>query len=71
MKKDLLNQKIEGEFGHCEGDTIVGGKNIANSGAVLTLVEKKTRFQITIKMYDRKALTVVKAIKKSKENTQN
>lgn len=54
------------EFGHWEGDTIVGGKNIANSGAVLTLVERKTRFQITIKMYDRKALTVVKAIKKIK-----
>lgn len=54
------------EFGHWEGDTIVGSKNIANSGAVLTLVERKTRFQITIKMYDRKALTVVKAIKKIK-----
>lgn len=54
------------EFGHWEGDTIVGGKNIANSGAVLTLVERKTRFQITIKMYNRKALTVVKAVKKIK-----
>lgn len=54
------------EFGHWEGDTIVGGKNIANSGAVLTLVERKTRFQITIKMYDRKALTVVKAVKEIK-----
>ena len=32
------------EFGHWEGDTIVGGKNIANSSAVLTLVERKTRF---------------------------
>lgn len=54
------------EFGHWEGDTIVGGRNISNSGAVFTLVERKTRFQIAIKMYDRKADTVYKAIKKIK-----
>ena len=51
------------EFGHWEGDTIVGGRNIKNSGAVFTLVERKTRFQLTIKMKDRKANTVYKAIK--------
>ena len=55
------------EFGHWEGDTIVGGRNIPNSGAVLTLVERKTRFQITIKMYDRKADTVYNAIKRIKK----
>lgn len=54
------------EFGHWEGDTIVGSSKIENSGAVLTLVERKTRFQITIKMYDRKANTVYKSIKKIK-----
>ena len=51
------------EFGHWEGDTIVGSRNIPNSGAVLTLVERKTRFQLTIKMKNRKANTVYKAIK--------
>lgn len=55
------------EFGHWEGDTIVGSNKIEHSGAVLTLVERKTRFQITIKMYDRKADTVYKAIKKIKK----
>lgn len=55
------------EFGHWEGDTIVGGRNIPNSGAVLTLVERKTRFQITIKMKDRKADTVYHSIKKIKK----
>ena len=54
-------------FGHWEGDTIVGSTKIKNSGAVLTLVERKTRFLITIKMKNRKALTVVKAIKKIKQ----
>ena len=55
------------EFGHWEGDTIVGGRNIPNSGAVFTLVERKTRFQITIKCKDRKALTIYKAVKKIKK----
>ena len=51
------------EFGHWEGATIVGSRNIKNSGAIFTLVERKTRFQLTIKMKDRKANTVYKAIK--------
>ncbi len=55
------------EFGHWEGDTIVGSRTIPNSGAVFTLVERKTRFQITIKCRDRKALTIYKAVKKIKK----
>lgn len=55
------------EFGHWEGDTIVGSTKIKNSGAVFTLVERKTRFQIIIKCKDRKALTIYKAIKKIKK----
>lgn len=55
------------EFGHWEGDTIVGSNKIKNSGAVFTLVERKTRFQITIKCKDRKAFTILKAIKKIKQ----
>ena len=51
------------EFGHWEGDTVVGGRNKKNSGAVFTLVERKTRFQLVIKMKDRKADTVYKAVK--------
>lgn len=51
------------EFGHWEGDTIVGGRNKKNSGAVFTLVERKTRFQLVIKMKDRNANTVYKAVK--------
>ena len=54
------------EFGHWEGDTIVGSTNIKNSGADFTLVERKTRFQITIKCENRKALTIYKAVKKIK-----
>ena len=56
------------EFGHWEGDTIVGGRSAPNTGAVLTLVERKTRYQLTIKMKNRKADTVYKAKKKKKKN---
>ena len=55
------------EFGHWEGDTIVGSRTIPNSGAIFTLVERKTRFQITIKLKDRKAETIYKAVKKIKQ----
>ena len=55
------------EFGHWEGDTIVGSRIIPNSGAILTLVERKTRFQLVIKMNDRKASTIIKAIKNLKK----
>ena len=54
------------EFGNWERDTIVGSRTIPNSGAVFTLVERKTRFQITIKCKDRKSLTIYKAVKKIK-----
>lgn len=52
------------EFGHWEGDTIVGGSKIPNSGAVLTLVERMTRFQITIPLKDRTAKSVRLAFNK-------
>ena len=55
------------EFGHWEGDTIVGSSNIKNSGAVLTLVERKTRFQMVVKLKDRKAKTIRKAFYKLKK----
>ena len=57
------------EFGRWEGDTIVGSRTIPNSDAIFTLVERKTRFQITIKCKDRKALTIYKAIKKIKKKS--
>lgn len=55
------------EFGHWEGDTVVGSSKIENSGACFTLVERKTRFQIVIKMKDRKSDTILKAVKKIKK----
>ena len=67
----LFKPTDRGEFGHWERDTIVDSKNIKNSGTVLTLVERKTIFQLTIKLKNRKSDTVFKAIKKLKINILN
>lgn len=50
---------------------MIGSNNIKNSGAGFTLVERKTRFQITIKCENKKALTIYKTVKKIKKNTLN
>ncbi|MGL5720392.1 MAG: IS30 family transposase, partial [Alphaproteobacteria bacterium] len=51
------------EFGHWEGDLIVGGRS-GNSGALLTLLERKTRKEIIIKIKCKSAKQVFMAINK-------
>ena len=48
------------EFGHWEIDTVIGRK--CEGDCVLTLTERKTRKEFILKMKDRSALSVVKAI---------
>jgi len=50
-------------FGHWEGDLIVGGRD-AQSGALLTLLERKTRFEIAIPLKKKTAKCVFMAINK-------
>lgn len=71
LEKRPFKPEDRSEFGHWEGDTIVGSNNIKNSGAGFTLVERKTRFQITIKCENKKALTIYKTVNKIKKNTLN
>ena len=71
LEKRPFKPEDRSEFGHWEGDTIVGSNNIKNSGAGFTSVERKTRFQITIKCENKKALTIYKTVKKIKKNTLN
>ena len=54
--KSVLSRR---EFGHWEGDTVIGKKG--TKGVFLTLLERKTRFLISLWMPDRKNETVVKA----------
>ncbi len=67
IEKRPFEPEDRSEFGHWEGDTIVGSNKIKNSGAVLTLVERKTRFQMVVKLKNRKAKTIRKAFYKLKE----
>lgn len=49
------------EFGHWEMDTVYSGKRRSRS-ALLTMTERKTRKEIIIKLQDRKADTVIRAV---------
>lgn len=55
-----INERLE--FGHWEGDTVVGSKK--SSEVLLTLVERKTRQTIIIKLKNRKSKTILMAINK-------
>ena len=55
-----INERLE--FGHWEGDTVVGSKK--GNEVLLTLVERKTRQTIIIKLKNRKSKTVLMAINK-------
>ena len=56
---DLIIILISSEFGHLEGDTIVG---IHHKSAVITLVERLSKVIITIKPNGRKALDIETAL---------
>lgn len=56
--KDILKRK---EYGHWEMDTVVGGKKKSNK-VLLVLTERMTREEIIIKIANKKAESVVKAL---------
>lgn len=58
--EDILKRK---EFGHREAD-LVKGKRKKSQPAVLTLVERKTRYALTMKIKDYKSQTVFNAFEK-------
>lgn len=58
-RKDKINKRKE--FGHWEGDTVYSCKNKSKAG-LFTLTERKTRTEIVIKIHNRKAQTIVKAL---------
>ena len=55
--KEILSRE---EFGHWEGDTVVGGKG-KGSECLLTITERKTRTEIVRKIPDKSAESVVHA----------
>ena len=61
QRPSYINERTE--FGHWEGDTVIGIKNKKDS-ALFTLVERKTRYLITIKVKDKGADSIYRAINK-------
>ncbi len=55
------------EFGHWEGDLVVGPKDGIN-GAYLTLIERQTRFFLMIPVADKKSATVFNALKEYRDS---
>ena len=51
------------EFGHWEIDTVIGEKN-KNDNVLLTIVERKTRYYIILKINDKKSSSVMDNIYK-------
>ena len=49
-------------FGHWEGDTVYSGKKKKTKAALFTITERKTRQEIIIKVPNREAETIVKAM---------
>lgn len=64
-RPDNINSREE--FGHWEGDLVVGPKDGVN-GAYITLLERQTRFFLMIKIKDKKSNTVLEALKRYKES---
>ena len=55
------------EFGHWEGDLVVGPKDGIN-GAYITLVERMTRFYLMLPIRDKKSVTVLEALRDYKKS---
>ena len=60
LRPDSIASRLE--FGHWEGDLVVGKQGTKT--VVLTLLERKTRFCIAVKLPDRKAKTIAGALDK-------
>lgn len=57
--EEVNNREV---FGHWEGDTVYSGKKKKTKSALLTITERKTRKEIIIKVPNRQAETIVKAV---------
>jgi IS30 family transposase len=60
-RPEIINRREQA--GHWEGDTVLGTRH-RRDGAIVTLVDRKTRYTELIKVPDRQSLTVIDAIEK-------
>ena len=65
LRPDYINNRVE--FGHFEMDLVLG-KQGKDKQCLLTLTERKTRFEIVIKLNNKSSSEVIRAIKSIKEH---
>ena len=65
LRPDYINNRVE--FGHFEMDLVLG-KQGKDKQCLLTLTERKTRFEIVIKLNNKSSSEVIRAIKSMKDN---
>ena len=65
--KDINDRKV---FGHCELDTVIG-KREGSHECLMTLTERKTRFEIIFKLTAKTKQEVISKFKKIKEYLEN
>lgn len=68
LRPSIINDRKE--FGHYEMDIVVGTRK-GSKNCLLTLTERKTRFEIILKIQDRSPLTVQRVFEKIKKYTKN
>ena len=65
LRPDYINNRVE--FGHFEMYLVLG-KQGKDKECLLTLTERKTRFEIVIKLNNKSSSEVIRAVKSMKEN---
>ena len=68
LRPDYINNRKE--FGHFEMDLVLG-KQGKDTECLLTLTERKTRFEIVIKLNNKSSSEVIRAIKSIKNNLKD
>ena len=68
LRPDYINNRKE--FGHFEMDLVLG-KQGKDTECLLTLTERKTRFEIVIKLNNKSSSEVIRAIKSMKDNLKD
>jgi len=60
-RPEVINTREE--FGHWEGDLIEGSKKSSHSDVVLSLLERKSRFAVYVRLPNKESLTIYAALK--------
>jgi IS30 family transposase len=60
-RPEAINKRQE--FGHWEGDLIEGSKRSSSSEVILSLLERKSRFAVYVKLPNKESATIYKTLK--------